>query len=119
MNRSTARRPRRLSEREALAARRNKQGLAMLGAMALCVPAMLYGAARIDAANGITVSESLASAGAYGGAAVARHFERSEAPAVPARLVGECGGRIYAGNSESSFPAGCVWIEAVRTESSK
>ena len=93
-------------------------GLAILAATALGFAGLFYGAARIDAANGISVSESLANNGIHGGAAIARHFERNaEAPAVEARLIGRCGGRLMAGLEESSFPAGCEWIEPIRTES--
>lgn len=33
---------------------------------------------------------------------------------IEARLIGHCNGRIYAGQEESSFPAGCDWIEPIR-----
>lgn len=101
--------------------RRNGQrnaGLAIIAATVASFAGLLYGAAAIDAANGISVSESLANNGIHGAAAIARHFETpAEAPAVRARLIGECGGQLYAGLEESSFPAGCAWIEPIRTES--
>ncbi len=38
-----------------------------------------------------------------------------EAPAVEARLIGFCNGRVFAGMSESAFPeTGCEWIEPIR-----
>jgi hypothetical protein len=35
-------------------------------------------------------------------------------PAVEARLIGYCGGRIMAAMEESAFPSGCAWIEPIR-----
>lgn len=99
------------SRRAAELRRKNRLGAAMLAATVLGFAGMFYGAAAIDASNGITVSESLANHGMGGGAAIARAFE-SEASAVDARLIGYCGGRIMAADSESAFPAsGCAWIE--------
>lgn len=37
--------------------------------------------------------------------------------AIEARLIGECHGRLLAAMEESSFPAGCAWIEPIRMES--
>lgn len=87
-------------------------GIAACAAMALAVAGGLYGMARIDAANGISVSQSLANHG-IGRASPYDRFERPDA-ARPARLIGSCGGQIMAAEEESSFPAGCAWIEPIR-----
>ena len=42
-----------------------------------------------------------------------------ERAAVPARLIGECDGRIMAAMEESAFPAGCAWIEPIRYQESR
>jgi hypothetical protein len=43
----------------------------------------------------------------------------AERPAIEARLIGQCGGRIMAAAEESAFPAtGCDWIRANPEESS-
>lgn len=87
----------------------DRAGIAIVAAVALSFSGLLYGAARIDAANGITPAESMCNNGFSG-------FCVSERPAVPARLIGQCGGRILAAMEESAFPAGCNWIEPIRTE---
>lgn len=110
------RRPRRLSRK----ARLDMAGAALiLASLAGCAGFTSY-AVKADAARGLSVSESLCTAGigctaAERGRIVAEL--RGEAPAVPARLIGECGGRILAATEESSFPAGCAWIEPIRYES--
>ena len=63
---------------------------------------------------------ALGLAGAFmGGLAVANvalnGFEREPA-AIEARLIGMCDGRLMAALEESSFPAGCEWIEPIRFE---
>lgn len=47
---------------------------------------------------------------------VARNGFAEEPAAIEARLIGECDGRILAALEESSFPAGCEWIEPIRFE---
>lgn len=103
-------------------------GAAMIGAVALGFGGLLMGAAELDRRNGITVSESLERNGIHGAAAIARAYERprpfvaklesaiGEAPAVEARLIGRCGGRMMAAMEESSFPSGCDWIEPIRAD---
>lgn len=44
---------------------------------------------------------------------------KAERPAVPARLIGLCDGRILAAEEESAFPAGCTWIEPIRYASER
>lgn len=89
-----------MSRRQLRERGQRRKGIALCGAVALGFAGMISAAVAADHANGITVSESLASAG----------IGRAESPARPARLVGDCGGRIMAGQEESSFPAGCAWI---------
>lgn len=88
------------------------KGLALISAAVLGFAGLFYGAAKIDEANGISVSQSLENNGIGGGAAIARYFEGvpAEAPAVPVRLIGMCGGRMLAAMEESAFPANCDWI---------
>jgi hypothetical protein len=43
----------------------------------------------------------------------------AERPAIEARLIGRCDGRLMAAAEESAFPAtGCDWIRATSEESS-
>ena len=104
------------NQREAARQRRaNLFGVAFAGAIVASFGAMFYVAAAADAAHGISVSESLRNNGIHGAAYVAEAFE-SERPAVPVRLIGKCNGRILAALEESSFPAGCEWIEEIHAE---
>jgi hypothetical protein len=95
-------------------------GLLAVTSFAVCLGGALGAAIEADARNGMTVSESLASAG-FGRASPDlehRRFAREFRAAInypaakPARLIGYCGGRIMAGMEEDSFPAGCAWIES-------
>lgn len=107
MNRVASRRRRNNGQRNA--------GVALILATVAGFGGLFYGAAAIDRANGITVSESLANHGIHGGAYVARHFESPiEAPAVEAKLIGRCGDKLMAAMEESAFPDGCAWIEPIR-----
>lgn len=45
---------------------------------------------------------------------LAADYQTRETPAVEARLIGRCDGRIMAAMEESAFPAGCDWIEPIR-----
>lgn len=101
--------------------------------------AMAY---QIDASNGITFAESMCNNGFSGFCAAvetplpesgfhsnrdycspadcreyiaAKRLIRFEAAEV--RLIGKCGNRYYAATEESSFPAGCAWIEPIKEES--
>lgn len=47
------------------------------------------------------------------GANLANGFA-AEPAASEVRLIGECNGRLLAAMEESSFPAGCEWIEPIR-----
>lgn len=95
-----------LSSRELRKRSQDRLGVALISATVLGFGALVYGAARIDAANGITVSQSLASVG----------IGHAERPAVAIRLVGKCNGRIMGAMEESAFPAGCEWIEPFHAE---
>lgn len=70
-------------------------------------------AGRRDALRGlaITVPAMVAAVGAL--VAVAA-YSANEAPAIEARLIGQCNGKLMAAKEESSFPAGCAWIEPIR-----
>ena len=93
-----------MTKREQAKRNADRRGLALIGATLLIgMGGLFYGAIKADAARGISVSESLASAG-IGRAAP------TEAPAVPVRLVGMCDGRLMGAMEESAFPAGCEWI---------
>lgn len=78
-------------------------GVALAVTAVLGFVALLGGAAALDHANGLSVSESL------GIAPRAREV----------RLIGDCNGRIMAALEEDQFPAGCRWIEPIRMESSE
>lgn len=137
----------RLTQAERRKRRQDRIGGAIIGATILAAVGAFYGAVQIDAANGLTIGESLCTAGigcTIEDSAALRAELRGDAPtesgfyttrdfcdqrdcgaylkarklamaeAMPARLIGRCGGRLYAGNSESSFPAGCDWIEPIK-----
>lgn len=96
----------RISSAEARKRKADRAGLILISACLAGFAAMAYGAFAIDQARGITVSQSLAQWG-IGRAPAARQV----------RLVGQCDGKILAAMEESDFPAGCAWIEPVKTES--
>ena len=140
MNRSRVLRRARRTQAEQRKRRGDMLGGAIIAAtLAGCVAFGAY-AVRADAERGLTVSESLCTAGigcTAGESAMLRGYLRGqpkselqrfaaetrqrihyapERPAAPARLIGRCNGQLYAGNSESSFPAGCAWIEPIRDD---
>jgi len=100
----SARSARPLSRSELRKRSQDRKGFALLTATALGFAALFGGAYAVDSANGVSVSQSLASVG----------IGRAEAPAREARLIGRCGDKLLAGLEESSFPAGCAWIEPIR-----
>ncbi len=93
----------------------DRKGLALFAAMGIAVTGALTLGWQADSARGLTVSESLASAGF--GSPAERVSARFESPAREVRLIGLCDGRLMAALEESSFPAGCEWIEPIRSES--
>lgn len=95
-------------------ARLDIMGAAIVAACGLAALAFGSAAVALDAERGLTVSESLCTAGlgctAERRAEIRAELRGAERPAVPARLIGDCGGRIMAAEHESAFPAGCAWI---------
>jgi hypothetical protein len=127
---------------------RHKTRLDIAGALAIAASlagfaAFTSYAVKADAARGLTVSESLCTAGIgctaeesrtlrawlrgrppqgelrqFAAEARRRIGYKPERPAVEARLIGRCGGRLMAAMEESAFPAGCAWIEPIRDAAS-
>jgi hypothetical protein len=114
-------------------------GFVMLAAVAASFAAFTSYAVKADAARGLTVSESLCTAGIgctanesatlrawlrgqppkgelrqFAAEARRRIGYKPERPAVEARLIGRCNGRLMAALEESAFPAGCDWVEPIR-----
>ena len=64
-------------------------------------------------AHGLALAATAAAA--LIGCNLANHpLAAAEPAAIEARLIGYCGGRVLAAVEESSFPAGCNWIEPIR-----
>lgn len=135
MNRFEMRRRRELSSKR----RKDMAGAAILAATLAGAAAFMSYAVKADAERGLTVSESLCTAGIgctanesatlrawlrgqppkgelrqFAAEARRRIGYKPERPAVEARLIGRCNGRLMAALEESAFPAGCDWIEPIR-----